>query len=730
MNTKRLRLLAFLALMLWALPCFSQISVASFQLLENDMTANTAGTMKKDQNGKTCALIKVVTSETGFNFDVGMLGVTATEQHTGEIWVYVPEKVRFITIAHQQLGTLRQYALPQQVASGRTYELKLTTGKVRTIVEEAQTDQFVVFHIVPADAILEFDGEPLALDADGSASCFKPFGKYNYRIERADYHTEVGVVNVSQEKATVDVRLRPKFGWLTVGSEVDGTDADVYVDGRHFGNLPMPALQLSSGNHQLKIIKPLYKTFQQSVKITDNDTLHVDAALKSNYRNYTINGDDEADIYINQEYKGHGTWTGPLVSGTYRIELRRESHRTSSRSVTIKANDTSMNDVITMPAPTPIYGSLKITSTPINAEVKIDGKPVGKTPLFVKDVLIGKRDVTLSHDGYRTETVSATVQERRTSDVNVSMNNIVNVKFTSNVPATVTVDGKFIGRTPCDARLTCTGHEVSMSADRCMTRTESVNISDSSPIIHWELAPNFRTLHITSNLSDVTYYVDGKNIGEGRQVTAEIEYGVHTVKAVYYDKAKEETITVSEGADNYLEFSFRKKKNREDHIHNNAFYIGVFYQPFNFTGVGVEMGAYSANFNYDISFVMPYKSTVSYVTDYGSAKTVENKLVRCDVNLGWGIHCGKMVRITPRFGASFITNSSSDYKAPMHNYATALKPSIRFSFVYKKLSINVSPEYYIPVWQKDEYKEISDQYDKYEKAIKGFNLQAGVALIF
>ncbi len=189
---KRLSLLILFAVLL-ALPALSQqISVESFTPLENDLTANTAGTMKKDQNGKTCALIKVVTSEKGFNFDVGILGVVATEQKVGEIWVYVPEKIRFITIAHPRLGVLRNYPIPQQVESARTYELRLVTGKVHTVIEEAQTDQFVVFHISPADAILEFDGQPLLLDAEGSASCFKPFGKYQYRIERKDYHTEVG----------------------------------------------------------------------------------------------------------------------------------------------------------------------------------------------------------------------------------------------------------------------------------------------------------------------------------------------------------------------------------------------------------------------------------------------------------------------------------------------------------------------------------------------------------
>lgn len=167
---KRLSLLILFAVLL-ALPALSQqISVESFTPLENDLTANTAGTMKKDQNGKTCALIKVVTSEKGFNFDVGILGVVATEQKVGEIWVYVPEKIRFITIAHPQLGVLRNYPIPQQVESARTYELRLVTGKVHTVIEEAQTDQFVVFHISPADAILEFDGQPLLLDAEGSAS--------------------------------------------------------------------------------------------------------------------------------------------------------------------------------------------------------------------------------------------------------------------------------------------------------------------------------------------------------------------------------------------------------------------------------------------------------------------------------------------------------------------------------------------------------------------------------
>ncbi len=65
------------------------ISVKTFRLIENDLDARVHYP-KRDQNSEVCAIIKVVTTQTGFSFDVGSLGIVATEQKVGEIWVYVP----------------------------------------------------------------------------------------------------------------------------------------------------------------------------------------------------------------------------------------------------------------------------------------------------------------------------------------------------------------------------------------------------------------------------------------------------------------------------------------------------------------------------------------------------------------------------------------------------------------------------------------------------------------
>lgn len=83
------------------------INVKSFELLDNDLTAITPGTEELDNNGNKAALIKVVTTQSGFSFDCGILGIVKTKHQTSEYWVYVPAGVRHITIKHPQLGILR-----------------------------------------------------------------------------------------------------------------------------------------------------------------------------------------------------------------------------------------------------------------------------------------------------------------------------------------------------------------------------------------------------------------------------------------------------------------------------------------------------------------------------------------------------------------------------------------------------------------------------------------------
>ena len=101
-----------------------EFAVQSFRRLEWDMDARTYHSML-DQNGKKTALIKVVTSASDLDFDVGVMGIVAVKQEVGEVWLYVPAGVRKITVRHNDYGIIRDYMFPEEIESATTYEMVL-----------------------------------------------------------------------------------------------------------------------------------------------------------------------------------------------------------------------------------------------------------------------------------------------------------------------------------------------------------------------------------------------------------------------------------------------------------------------------------------------------------------------------------------------------------------------------------------------------------------------------
>ena len=324
------------------------ISVGSFRLLESDLTANTAGTMEQDQNGETAALIKVVTTQTGFTFDGGSLGIVKTKQTPGEVWVYVPRGSKKITIKHPQLGVLRDYYYPIAIDAARTYEMALTTGTVQTIVKQARTSQYVVFQLTPADAVVELNGELLKTE-DGVASKMMKFGTYNYRVQAPNYLMEVGAVTIDDpnNKKVVNVPLKPNFSQVT------------------------------------------------------------------------INVGNDAEIWVNGEKKGTGSWTGNLGAGTYELEAKKQGHRSTLTTKDIVV--TSTPQTITLQSPIPIYGEADINSTPAMADIYIDGQKRGQTPQLIDQLLVGEHQLRISRQGYTDYNGTFTINESETANVNTTL---------------------------------------------------------------------------------------------------------------------------------------------------------------------------------------------------------------------------------------------------------------------------------------------------------------------
>lgn len=473
---KNILLLTIILVCAVAVRAQQNINVASFRLDPTDLTANRDSTIVIDQNGEKCALIKVRTTQTGFSFDVGALGIMKTEQHTAEIWVYVPHGVRHITIQHQQLGTC-EYQIPIPVDKARTYIMELTTGRVTTVVEDAVTEQYVVFDVTPKDALITLDGESLT-PVGGTAMKLLRFGTYDYRVEMKNYHPEIGKITVSDpvNKHLINVRLKPAFGWIDIKSSPSAIGGRVYIDNELMGIVPMKTNNIASGVHRLKIVRQMYADFEQQVTVSDSQTTTIVPVLNANFTTVTLTTASDAEIWVNGEKKGTGSWTGPLQAGDYLFETRTQHHRNATLRQSIASNQSPQ--VITLPAPTPITGRLEITTQPAMADIVIDGEKVGQTPINLNNILIGSHKVTVSKTGYGDLNAEVEITEGNTATLGGTLSESARVAITTNIPnANIAIDGVDMGRIKPTYNLGYGSHTILLKCEGFKDRTVTIDVT-------------------------------------------------------------------------------------------------------------------------------------------------------------------------------------------------------------------------------------------------------------
>ena len=141
--------------------------------------------------------------------------------------------------------------------------------------------------------------------------------------------------------------------------------------------------------------------------------------LKGDFATVTLTADSGADIYVNDKKVGTTTWSGRLNSGLYIFEARKSGYRTQSLTRQITSDPASQS--YTLPALAPIYGSADITSSPAMADITLDGKAVGKTPLQLDNLLVGEHKITVSKSGYQPYSATITVAEGRTATVSATL---------------------------------------------------------------------------------------------------------------------------------------------------------------------------------------------------------------------------------------------------------------------------------------------------------------------
>lgn len=332
---KKLLLLALIAVSqsVWA----DGISVLGFRLLETDLTANTRGTEKRDQNGDKAALIKIVTPERGFLFNGGSLGIVGTEEKAAEIWLYVPPRAQKLTITHQVFGILRDYYYPVSIQGGRTYEMLLDIG----------TGRYVTITTSQAKSDVTVDGEYLGQSPIYNK--YLTYGRHAVMTQNGIYEgKDTIIVATTDEKGTkvanIEMRnMSDHYGEVVVNVE---NNADIWFNDHQVGTGSWQT-QLREGAYTVETRKADCDPVKTNFTVVPQKRNQIQAAPPAQHTGrlniYTrprnamalLNGTDEINL----------TDVPTLPVGTYQIALSRKGYVGTTREYTVKHNLTTTDTV-------------------------------------------------------------------------------------------------------------------------------------------------------------------------------------------------------------------------------------------------------------------------------------------------------------------------------------------------------------------------------------------------
>lgn len=397
--------------------------------------------------------------------------------------------------------------------------------------------QIVLFDIVPKNATLIVNGEQW-LTEDGSAYKSLSQGVYHYVISADMYHTKEGEFVVKAEKVTNRISLEAAFGFITVPSDPSLDGATIYIDNKLAGKAPLNnPYKLKSGTHTVRFIKAKYKTLEQEITINDKEQLPLSPTLEPNFAVTTLNVEDkQAEIYINGEKVGVGTWTGELEVGDYDVVCKREGHRDSQRTVRVYNTDRHEEE---LPTPLPIFGRLMVTCKPNIANVTIDGVEEQEMTPFDKQILVGEHKIVVSKAGYVDYEYTCQVSENETTHVEAVLSQAREVEIAcSKKNASVYIDHKYVGKANQKYLLALGEHEIKVTCDGCYDKTEKHVVTSACSIINmgtltskhsWSSGSSSKSSSSSSS-SNINWASNGKtkkggfNIGISANALYDAEY--------------------------------------------------------------------------------------------------------------------------------------------------------------------------------------------------------------
>ena len=299
---------------------------------------------------------------------------------------------------------------------------------------------------------------------------------------------------------------------------LDPATAEVDISGLtfHIGDNYL----LLRGEHQLSAEAPGYYPLSKTIGVSDQATQQIDINLQPLPGNLLVNASlSDIEVFIDAQLVGTVPGTLEQISrGAHKLEFKKYRYFPLQQEVQIEGlGKTQAIDITLQPA----WGHIDFTTVPAGAELYIDDRLIGQTPIAAEVLETGSK-LTLRAAGYKTLQQQITVKAGTKSEHPLIEMIVADGQLAINSSpqgASITIDKQFSGVTPLMVDVApFKKHKVELFLEGYLKASRSIALKpEQQADLSVDLTPNIGTVQLRVSPADALIKVDGNNQGRGSQ---------------------------------------------------------------------------------------------------------------------------------------------------------------------------------------------------------------------
>ena len=307
------------------------IEVKKFEPLEKDQTA--ALSPRKDINGVTCGLVKVIFRESGLLFDGNIIGDVNVQN--ADYYVFLTKGTKRLNIKHPlylpKTIVFSDFGV-SRIESGKVYCLELKVKKREKT--KVNKNGNIIIQVIPADAKLYVDDDSISKENNGLYILTMSQGDHFVSVKSGSFVINNKIIKVGKKTNNVTFNLTDYYASLSISCLPDDTHLKVNGEFKALGRWEG---LVAPGKYTIEAAKDGYIPTIREIEVNENDSIDLNLSelhaitggLQINYK------PDSCTIYLDGKKIGVTPMTlSNIPIGKHELIIDKDYYN----SVTLKIN--------------------------------------------------------------------------------------------------------------------------------------------------------------------------------------------------------------------------------------------------------------------------------------------------------------------------------------------------------------------------------------------------------